>query len=91
MTATGTSSLERKVPMPHLWSTLAAWILFLVSTYLFGSSKNSIGTFYDSNVQHQVLQAVASVTKRRTFFVRFFPALAKKKHTSGGNSRDSAN
>ena len=76
--AIGMSSSERKVPTPHLLSTLVAWTRSLVSTYLFGLTKDSTGISKVASFDVSGCCAQwKSVTKPRTFFLRLSPHLPK--------------
>jgi hypothetical protein len=89
--AIGMSSSEQKVPTPHLLSTLVAWTRSLVSTYLFGSTKDSTGTSEASKLRCQwVLRAVEIGNEASDFLSPSLPALTQIEHTSGGTSRNSA-
>lgn len=89
--ATGMSSSERKVPTPHLLSTPVAWTRSLVSTYLFGLTKDSTGTSEGSKLRCRwVLRAVEIGNEASDFLSPSLPALTQIEHTSGGTSRNSA-
>ena len=69
---------KRKVPTPHLLSTLVAWTRSLVSTYLFGLTKDSTGISKVASFDVSGCCAQwKSVTKPRTFFLRLSPHLPK--------------
>jgi hypothetical protein len=89
--AIGMSSSERKVPTPHLLSTLVAWTRSPVSTYLFGLIKDSTGTSEGSKLRCQwVLRVVEIGNEASDFLSPSLPALTQIEHTSGGTSRNSA-